>query len=301
MRKASCIGLFGLLAFVLCALSPPVSADLLKQSTAFNRTVLLVSSSDHLTGLTGQAGSVTVVASKAGAAEATITPTVTEIGHGKYKLALTSSHTDTLGDLDLYVTATGSDPADYHDQVVAFDPADAAALGLTRLDVAVSSRSTYAGGDTAGTTTLLSRIPGTVQPQTGDSYARLGAPAGASISADIAGVPSLVWSAGTRLLTGSVTVGAYASGMSPVEQILNKVIPGEGTVTVGQAIYASFLSSSGTFGTAVRATSAPWTISVPFKRSSDGTTVWTYTTTYTDSTFSKTTGRSYVTASLPSF
>lgn len=36
--------------------------------------------------------------------------------------------------------------------------------------------------------TLKTRIPGTVQPQTGDSYARLGAPAGVSISADIAAV-----------------------------------------------------------------------------------------------------------------
>lgn len=54
------------------------------------------------------------------------------------------------------------------------------------LDAAVSSRSTYAGGDTSGVTTLLTRIPGVVQPQTGDAFARLGAPAGASVSADIA-------------------------------------------------------------------------------------------------------------------
>jgi len=40
----------------------------------------------------------------------------------------------------------------------------------------------------ANQTTLLARIPGTVQPQTGDSYARLGAPAGASVSADIVAV-----------------------------------------------------------------------------------------------------------------
>jgi hypothetical protein len=36
--------------------------------------------------------------------------------------------------------------------------------------------------------TLTTRIPGVVQPQTGDAYARLGAPTGASVSADIAGV-----------------------------------------------------------------------------------------------------------------
>ncbi|CAN5410981.1 hypothetical protein BH11PLA2_BH11PLA2_34700 [soil metagenome] len=57
---------------------------------------------------------------------------------------------------------------------------------MANLDAAVSSRSTYAGTDTAGTTTLLTRIPGTVQPQTGDAYARLGAPTGASIAADVA-------------------------------------------------------------------------------------------------------------------
>jgi hypothetical protein len=69
----------------------------------------------------------------------------------------------------------------------------ASSLGLklkTNVDATISSRSTYAGADTAGTTTLLSRIIGTLatgthQPQSGDSYARLGAPAGASISADI--------------------------------------------------------------------------------------------------------------------
>jgi hypothetical protein len=32
--------------------------------------------------------------------------------------------------------------------------------------------STYAGGDTAGTTTMLTRLPGVVQPQTGDAYAK---------------------------------------------------------------------------------------------------------------------------------
>jgi hypothetical protein len=80
----------------------------------------------------------------------------------------------------------------------------------------IATRSTYAGGDTSGVTTLLTRIPGTVQPQTGDSYARLGAPSGASIDADILtrsapgtaqtitftqGEADLVWSSATRSLT----------------------------------------------------------------------------------------------------
>jgi hypothetical protein len=57
--------------------------------------------------------------------------------------------------------------------------------------------STYAGGDTAGTTTLLTRIVGTLlagnhTAQSGDAYARLGAPTGASVSADVADVESKV-------------------------------------------------------------------------------------------------------------
>lgn len=65
------------------------------------------------------------------------------------------------------------------------------------LDAAVSSRSTYAGGDTPGTETLLSRIIGTLasgthQPQSGDAYARLGAPGGASIAADVSAVGAAV-------------------------------------------------------------------------------------------------------------
>lgn len=55
------------------------------------------------------------------------------------------------------------------------------------VDAAISSRSTYAGGDTSGVTTLLSRIVGTLaagthNAQTGDSFARIGA-AGAGLTA----------------------------------------------------------------------------------------------------------------------
>lgn len=68
------------------------------------------------------------------------------------------------------------------------------------LNATVSSRSTYDGSDTAGTTTLLARIVGTLaagthNPQSGDAYARLGAPSGASVVADIA----------TRLATSGYT------------------------------------------------------------------------------------------------
>jgi len=58
------------------------------------------------------------------------------------------------------------------------------------------TRTLTAQADSAGVTTLLSRVVGTLaagthQPQTGDAYARLGAPAGVSVSADIANVPTV--------------------------------------------------------------------------------------------------------------
>jgi hypothetical protein len=81
-----------------------------KQSTSKNVMVLMVDSTDHVTGKTGL--TLTITASKDGAAFASITPTVTERGNGWYALALTASHTDTLGDLALHITGAAADPAD---------------------------------------------------------------------------------------------------------------------------------------------------------------------------------------------
>jgi hypothetical protein len=145
---------------LLCALSLPARADLIKQSSTWNRVILMqdstTSRSPGVAGLT-----LTITASKNGAAFASITPTVTDLGNGLYSLALTTTHTNTLGAFDMRITGTGADETDTHDQIVAFDPADAAALGLSRLDAAISSRSTYAGADTSGTTTLLARLTST--------------------------------------------------------------------------------------------------------------------------------------------
>ena len=89
---------------------------MLKQSTARNLMVLMTDSSDHVTGKTG--ATLTITLSKNGAAFASITPTVTERGDGWYSLALTSGHTDTLGDFVLHITASGADPTDMREQVV---------------------------------------------------------------------------------------------------------------------------------------------------------------------------------------
>ena len=49
-----------------------------------------------------------------------------------------------------------------------------------------------AGNLPADVDTLKTRVPGTVQPQSGDSYGRLGAPAGASIAADLAATKTVI-------------------------------------------------------------------------------------------------------------
>lgn len=72
--------------------------------------VFMTDSIDRVTGKTGL--TLTITASKDGGAFATITPTVTERGNGWYNLALTSSHTDTVGDLALHITGTNADPTD---------------------------------------------------------------------------------------------------------------------------------------------------------------------------------------------
>ncbi len=110
----------------------------LKQSAGYELMILLVDSADHVTGKTGV--TLTITASKTGGAFASITPTVTERGSGWYAVSLSSSHTDSLGDLALHVTATGADPVDVVFQVIAVNKFDAAGFGLSRLDAKVSDR-----------------------------------------------------------------------------------------------------------------------------------------------------------------
>lgn len=88
---------------------------LLKQSTTYTRTFLMIASSDHLSPLTG--ASPTVNISKAGGAFGAAAGTVTEIANGFYKIALTTADTGTVGDLAFHITAASGDNTDFVDQV----------------------------------------------------------------------------------------------------------------------------------------------------------------------------------------
>jgi hypothetical protein len=110
---------------------------MLKQSTARNVMVFLTDSTDHVTGLAG--ATLTITLSKNGAAFASITPTVTDRSDGWYSVALTTAHTDTLGDLVLRATATGADPIDLREQVFAGLPGESVTVSSIGTDVITST------------------------------------------------------------------------------------------------------------------------------------------------------------------
>lgn len=109
----------------------------LTNNVAANVMVLMTDNADHITGKTGL--TLTITASKDGADFVSITPTVTERGDGWYNLALTTSHTDTLGELALHVTGTDADPADTKMLVIAVNKADTVRMGLTALPNAAAA------------------------------------------------------------------------------------------------------------------------------------------------------------------
>lgn len=239
----------------------------LKQSTQVTVTVLMISSTDHIAGKTGLSAGLTIYASKAGGTPASISPTVSELDStnmpGLYSLVLTTTHTNTLGELAIRVSGSGADPTDVKWQVMARLNDDLAypatsgrsmvvdAAGLVdanAVKVGPSGSGTALTARDIGASVLLSAGTGTGQldftsgivkanlaqilgtaltetagqiaagfkkffniatpaatmdhlvlvdtvttytgntPQTGDSYARLGAPTLASFSADNAAI-----------------------------------------------------------------------------------------------------------------
>lgn len=117
----------------------------LKQSTATTVTVTMVSTTDGYSGKTGLTLTIWAIKNGSGAGAA-ITPTVTEVSSGSapgvYALALTTGHTNTLGELHLYVTGTGAIPTDCKWEVSTYLPGEAATL---QADQAVNATK-WAGG-----------------------------------------------------------------------------------------------------------------------------------------------------------
>ncbi len=93
----------------------------IKQSTtAYPLVFLMVSSTDHVTAVTGITPTVTI--SKAGGTFASPSGTVSEIANGWYKVAGNTTDSNTLGPIILHATGTGADPSNEVYEVVAYDP-----------------------------------------------------------------------------------------------------------------------------------------------------------------------------------
>jgi hypothetical protein len=90
-------------------------AHQLAVSTAYTRMFFMVDSADHLSAKTGLTVAVTL--SKAGGAFGAAGGTVTEVSSGWYKIVLTTTDTNTAGDLAYHCTSAGADPTDFVDQV----------------------------------------------------------------------------------------------------------------------------------------------------------------------------------------
>lgn len=94
---------------------------ILKQNTAYTRQFLLVLSSDHITGATVAANTLTVYLGKAGAAGTLMNGTVARVDNtnlpGIYKLNYTSIDTNTIGDMVTAVTASTCDPVNFIDRI----------------------------------------------------------------------------------------------------------------------------------------------------------------------------------------
>lgn len=187
-----------------------IKKDIATQPLVF----LMIDSSDHMTGKTGLSPTVTL--SKNGASFASPSGSISEIGYGWYQVAGHASDTNTLGTLVLHATASGADPVDDRYEIIACDLQDATSLGLSRIDAAISSRSTYAGTDSTGVTTLLTRLPDTlslaaVNAQLDTALADYDAPTQSEMAAAFTQIKGAGWDSETDTLE-EIAAGSGSGG-----------------------------------------------------------------------------------------
>jgi hypothetical protein len=99
----------------------------------------------------------------------------THVAAGRYYITLDDTDTNTLGELEINVVMSGALPVQKRCIVLPANVFDSFVLGSDTLDINVV--------DWKGST---------APAMTGDAYARLGAPAGASVSADVAAIKASV-------------------------------------------------------------------------------------------------------------
>lgn len=226
--------------------------SLLRQSTARDKMVFMTDSSDHITGKTGL--TLTITASKNGAAFASISPTVTERGNGWYSIALTSSHTDTLGDIALHVTSTGADPADIVWQVLAGLPGESVTIqtgtGTGQINISSgvveSNIKQIDGLATNGNNATLKLKQLNIINSAGDAiYAQASGGNGCGIFTAGNGSGHGVWNVGGATGDGQRNQGGSGSGHGTNSLALNS---GDGIRATGGSIGGAGQRNTGTAG-----------------------------------------------------
>lgn len=146
-----------------------MTIEVKQSTTTYPLVFLMVSSVDHVTPVTGLSPTVTI--SKAGAAFASPAGSVSEIANGWYKVAGNATDNATLGPLILHATGAGADPVDVVYNVTARLLDDLATpTNITAATGVVLSGVTHTGAVIPTVSTLTGHTP-----QTGDSFARIGA------------------------------------------------------------------------------------------------------------------------------
>lgn len=164
LKKLTGFALLTVWGLALAAPSQAISVLIKKSATSPGIPTLLTDSSTGQVGQTGQVTAAVVTVELPGTTSYVASSgTYTETGNGTYDYFPAASETGSTGVLKIHVTCTGCQTVDTTAQIVGFDPSSGTNLGL-------------------------SNLPGVVAAQSGDAYARLGTPAGASTSADIAAV-----------------------------------------------------------------------------------------------------------------
>lgn len=216
----------------------------------------------------------------------------THMANGRYYCVLDATDTNTLGSMVLSIRVAGALDEQKQLQVVSANVYDDW-FGSTNQTVRLGAF-THTGAVVPTVTTLTGHTP-----QTGDAFARLGAPAGASVSADVAGIktktdflPSAtagaaggVFIAGTNAAT-TITSGLTANLTGNVSGSVGSVTGAVGSVTgnVGgsvASVAAGGISASSLATDAITAAKVAadvsteiWSIAIP-----EPTTVPTYGTT----------------------
>jgi hypothetical protein len=188
----------------------------LSEGTAARRRipVYLVDATDGITEETGLTPTVTV--SKNGAAFAAAGGTTTEVANGLYYYQATAGELDTPGFLVVRVANAASRTFVAVALVVAYDPHDAAGLGLSRIDVASSTLATAAAATAieADTQDIQSRLPaalvgGRIDASVGAVAA--GAITAASIATGAIDADAIAADAVTELQSGLATAAALTT------------------------------------------------------------------------------------------